>query len=141
VATDRFIGDRGDEISMILNCWGANELEAEQIAVRAGPRPHDLGLLDGLVVGRSPHPKRAYLANGHGHVDRYAKAADARVDCEPRAAHWRQEIDFGVERPASRTTPRSSMNGNVCTASRKHRREPIGNGSQGTADSIQTAAS
>ena len=98
---------------MILNAWRCDELEAEQVSIRADFGPHDFGVLDRLMVRRRSNAKRAHLTDGHTHVDRDPQAADARIDRQARAAHGAEQVDLRIERPPPRPTARPTMHGSV----------------------------
>jgi len=91
-------------------------------------------MLDRRVVRRRSNPERADVIERHAHVDGDPKAADARVDRQAGASRWRQQLDFGIERPAPKPTARTSMNGNVDAALRQDRGESFRNGYHGTTE-------
>jgi len=70
-------------------------------------------MLDGFVVGRRPDAKRAGLVDRHAAVEGDSKAADARIDRQTRSATRRQELDFGVEGPATSAATRTPMQGGI----------------------------
>lgn len=123
---------------MILGVRGADELEPEQVAIGMRLGPHDLGMLDCLMVRRRAHAEGADLPHRNGRVHGDPQTANAGIDRQAGALHRPQQIDLGIERPTSRTAPRSTMDRDVSATLRKYRRESVGNGRQSTADNIET---
>lgn len=55
---------------MILGVRSADELQAQEVAVRARLGPNHLRVLDGLMIGRRANAERADLADRDAHVHR-----------------------------------------------------------------------
>jgi hypothetical protein len=127
----------GPKSRIILGVGGADELEPKHIAVGAGLGPHDLGVLDRLMVGRRANTKRADLAHGNVHIDCDSEAANAGVEGQSSTAHRAEKIDLRIECPAPRTTTGTAVDGDVSATLRKNRRESVSNGCHGTAEHIQ----
>ena len=119
---------------MISGFGSAYELESEEVSIGPRLRPDDFRMFDRLMVGRRPNAQRANLADRNPHVDRHPEATDARVDGEPSPAHRAEQVDFGIERPALRTTTRAAVDRDVSTARRKDGRESVRYGSQDIAE-------
>jgi len=86
---------------MILGVWSSDELETEQVAIGPGLGPDDLGMLDGLVIGCRSNTKRADVPDWDPHVHGDSQAAHARIDRQARAADRTEQVDLGVECPAT----------------------------------------
>lgn len=122
---------------MISDRRRRDELEAHQITVRPRLRPNHLRVLDRLVLGRRPNAQGANVIHGDIDIDRDAKPTDARVDRQAGAAGRLDQIDLGIERPATELTPCTAMNSGVCATLRKNRSQPVENGTHGEVNLVK----
>ena len=86
------------------------------------------------MAGRRSNAEGADLIEGHGHVDRDPQAADAGVDRQACASGWGQELDLGVECPATELAPCTAMHCDVRAARGQDGSESFGNGCHSTAE-------
>lgn len=89
------------------------------------------------MAGRRSNAERADVIEGHGHVDRDPQATDAGVDRQACASGWRQELDLGVEGPATELATCTAMHGDVRTARGQDGSESFRNGCHSTAECIE----
>ena len=71
---------------VILGVRSPDELEAQQVPIRMRFGPHDLGVLDRLMVRRGANTQRANLPHRDSRIDRDTEPADTRVDRQAGSA-------------------------------------------------------
>ena len=129
--------ERSPKNEVILSGWEADELEPEKVAVRLHLGPYDFGMLHGLVVDRGTDSQGADLTDGNARIRCYTEPSDARVDRQTGPTNGTQEIDLGIELPATGLAARTTVDSRIRTAPRKHRRESFGNGHVSGVDHIE----